>query len=85
MEVLISSPDVNIDGFICLGHVLVIIGLKPYKILVKRYKVPCVVTGFEPLDILQGILMLIKDVESGDNYCGHYSQTITLESDRGSK
>jgi len=66
MEVLISSPDVNIDGFICPGHVSVIIGLKPYKILVKRHKVPCVVTGFEPLDILQGIFMLIKQIEKGE-------------------
>jgi len=66
MEALISSPDLNIDGFICPGHVSVIIGLKPYKILAERHKVPCVVTGFELLDILQGILMLIKQIEEGE-------------------
>ncbi len=65
MEALVSSPDLRIDGFICPGHVSVIIGLRPYKVLAERYKVPCVITGFEPLDILQGILMLIKQIEKG--------------------
>ncbi len=63
MEALISSPDLKIDGFICPGHVSVIVGLKPYERLVEKYHVPCVVTGFEPVDILQGILMLVKQIE----------------------
>lgn len=66
MEALISSPDLNIDGFICPGHVSVVIGLRPYEILSEKYKVPCVVTGFELLDILQGILMLIRQIEKGE-------------------
>lgn len=65
MEALVGSPDLEIDGFMCPGHVSVIIGLRPYKILAERYKVPCVVTGFELLDILQGILMLITQMEKG--------------------
>ena len=63
MEALISSPDLKIDGFICPGHVSVITGLKPYEELVEKYQVPCVVTGFEPVDILQGVLMLVKQIE----------------------
>ena len=63
MEALISSPELKIDGFICPGHVSVMIGLKPYQKLVEKYQVPCVVTGFEPVDILQGILMLVKQIE----------------------
>ena len=55
--------EVNIDGFICPGHVSAIIGSEPYHFIANQYKVPCVISGFEPLDILQGIYMLIKQIE----------------------
>ncbi|MDL1969789.1 MAG: hydrogenase formation protein HypD [Candidatus Desulfofervidaceae bacterium] len=64
MEALVSSPDLKIDGFICPGHVSTIIGLEPYRKLAEVYKVPCVITGFEPVDILQGILMLVKQLKN---------------------
>ncbi len=59
LEVLVKDKKVNIDGFILPGHVSTIIGSKPYEFLSKRYKKRCVITGFEPLDILQAILMLV--------------------------
>ncbi|GAG32567.1 unnamed protein product, partial [marine sediment metagenome] len=62
MEALVSSGEVRIDGFICPGHVSVIIGSHPYEFIAERYGVPCVVTGFEPLDILQGIGMLLRQI-----------------------
>ena len=62
MEVLVKDPKVNIDGFLCPAHVSTIIGIKPYNVIAKKYNIPCVITGFEPLDILQGILMIIDQI-----------------------
>lgn len=63
MKSLLDAEEVNIDGFICPGHVSAIIGSEPYQFIANQYKVPCVISGFEPLDILQGIYMLIKQIE----------------------
>jgi hydrogenase expression/formation protein HypD len=60
-----EGKEVNIDGFICPGHVSAIIGSKPYNFITTQYKVPCVICGFEPLDILQSIYMLVKQIEDG--------------------
>ncbi len=60
MKALLGSGEVKIDGFICPGHVSIIIGAKPYGFIAEQYHVPCVITGFEPVDILQAILMLVK-------------------------
>ena len=65
MKALLKGKEVNIDGFICPGHVSVIIGSKPYNFIATKHKVPCVICGFEPLDILQGIYMLVKQIEDG--------------------
>ncbi|OIP38053.1 hydrogenase formation protein HypD [Candidatus Desantisbacteria bacterium CG2_30_40_21] len=65
MKALLESGEVKIDGFICPGHVSTIIGAKPYEFIAEQYHIPCVITGFEPLDILQAILMLVKARESG--------------------
>jgi hydrogenase expression/formation protein HypD len=63
MKALLEGKEVNIDGFICPGHVSAIIGSKPYNFITTQYKVPCVICGFEPLDILQSIYMLAKQIE----------------------
>jgi hydrogenase expression/formation protein HypD len=65
MEALLSAAEVRIDGFLCPGHVTTIIGTEPYQDVVKRYGKPCVVSGFEPVDILQSIHMLICQLEEG--------------------
>ena len=65
MEVLLSAAEVRIDGFLCPGHVTTIIGTGPYQDVVKRHGKPCVVSGFEPVDILQSIHMLICQLEDG--------------------
>lgn len=65
LEALVNDPLVEIDGFILPGHVSVVIGTKPYESLATRYGVPGVVTGFEPLDVLQGILMLAEQLRDG--------------------
>ncbi len=62
MEFLLASGETTIDGFICPGHVSTVIGSKPYAPLSERYKVPQVITGFEPVDVLLGIWMLLKQL-----------------------
>jgi hydrogenase expression/formation protein HypD len=65
MKALMDGGAVNIDGFICPGHVTAIIGAGAYEFLAKDYKSPCVVAGFEPLDVLMGLLMLTRQAEEG--------------------
>ncbi len=59
LELLLADPETRIDGLLCPGHVSVIIGLAPYRPLARRHRVPFVVAGFEPLDILGAIRELI--------------------------
>lgn len=66
MEALVLSPQTNIQGFICPGHVTALIGLAPYAPLAEKYGVPCVVTGFEALDILEGVVMLVEQIAAGE-------------------
>jgi len=60
MRALVESGEVAIDGFLCPGHVSVITGDAPYRFLAKEKGKPCVIAGFEPVDVLQGLLMLIR-------------------------
>ena len=62
---LMEDPESTIDGFLAAGHVCSIMGYWEYFPLVEKYKIPIVITGFEPLDILQGILMTVKQLEEG--------------------
>ena len=62
---LMSSPNCRVQAFLAAGHVCVVMGYKEYFTLVKKYRVPIVVTGFEPLDILHGILLTVQQLESG--------------------
>ena len=65
MNALISGGDLYVDGFMCPGHVSTIIGTSSYETIAANYQIPCVVVGFEPIDILQGILMLVEQIENG--------------------
>jgi hydrogenase expression/formation protein HypD len=65
LEALVNDPDVQITGFILPGHVSAIIGLEPYRFLAEKYGVPSVIAGFEPVDVLQAIWMLSKQVAEG--------------------
>jgi len=65
IEALMSSPDCRVQGFLAAGHVCAVVGYEEYLPLAKTYRIPIVVTGFEPLDILQGILMTILQLEEG--------------------
>ncbi|MBU0676632.1 MAG: hydrogenase formation protein HypD [Verrucomicrobia bacterium] len=65
MEAILSSPTNLVQGFLAAGHVCTIMGYEEYCPIAEKYKVPIVVTGFEPLDVLQGIYMCIKQLEEG--------------------
>ncbi|RJQ55599.1 MAG: hydrogenase formation protein HypD [Actinobacteria bacterium] len=65
LRALAESGEVDLDGFILPGHVSAIIGSQPYKFLAIRYHLPSVVSGFEPLDVLQTVYMLLRQVDSG--------------------
>jgi hydrogenase expression/formation protein HypD len=60
MAALLAPGGARIDGFICPGHVSSIIGTAPYEPLASQYNTPCVVTGFEALDVLDGVIMLLE-------------------------
>lgn len=65
MTALLENKEIKIDGFICPGHVSAIIGEEPYDPIASVYGIPSVIIGFEPIDLLQGIEMLIKQITSG--------------------
>ena len=65
MEAILSSPGNRVQGFLAAGHVCTVMGFEEYEPLAERYRAPIVVTGFEPLDILQGVLMCVRQLESG--------------------
>lgn len=65
MTAILESPGNRVDGFLAAGHVCAVMGYTQYEPLAARFRVPIVVTGFEPLDILQGIYLCVKQLEEG--------------------
>jgi hydrogenase expression/formation protein HypD len=65
IEALMSSPNCKVQGFLAAGHVCAVMGYEEYPPIAAKYHVPIVVTGFEPLDIFQGVLMVVHQLESG--------------------
>ena len=65
MEAILGSPQNCVQGFLAAGHVCTVMGYAEYEPIAKKYSVPIVVTGFEPVDILEGILMCVLQLESG--------------------
>lgn len=63
MEAILSSPHCRVQGFLAAGHVCTVMGYTEYEPIVRKYNIPIVVTGFEPVDILQGVYMCIKQLE----------------------
>jgi hydrogenase expression/formation protein HypD len=65
IEAILSSKENRVQGFLAAGHVCTVMGFDEYEPIARRYRVPIVVTGFEPVDILQGIFMCVKQREEG--------------------
>jgi len=80
LKALVEMGEVRLDGLIEPGHVSTIIGTRPYEFLSKRYKVPQVVAGFEPLDLLMAIFMLARQIKNGEAKVeNEYSRTVRPE------
>jgi hydrogenase expression/formation protein HypD len=80
---LLQSGEVGVDGFLLPGHVSTIIGLGPYRFLAEELGQPAVVTGFEPLDILQGLLMLARMRKAGaPRVANQYARAVNEEGNR---
>jgi len=65
MEAILASPGNCVQGFLAAGHVCTVMGFTEYAPIAEKYRVPIVVTGFEPLDILQGVYMCVGQLEQG--------------------
>ena len=65
LELLVGDPTLELDALILPGHVSTIIGAEPYRFLAEKYGIPGVITGFEPVDVLQGIAMLVRQLHEG--------------------
>jgi hydrogenase expression/formation protein HypD len=80
MAILSADPELAVDGYICPAHVSAIIGADAYRPLCAEYHVPCVVTGFEPSDVMQGVEMLVRQALSGENKVEiQYSRVVRWE------
>jgi len=67
IKAILDSPDMQIDGFLAPGHVSMVVGERPFDFVAEHYKKPIVIAGFEPLDILQSIWMLLKQLKNKQN------------------
>ena len=81
MEAILSSPTNRVQGFLAAGHVCAIMGWEEYEPIAEKYEVPIVPTGFEPVDILEGILKTVQLLESGEP--GVQNQYLRLVREQG--
>lgn len=83
MEALLSSPNNRVQGYLAAGHVCTVMGWEEYEPIAEKYEVPIVPTGFEPLDILEGILLVVKQLESGrHDVDNQYLRSVRREGNR---
>jgi hydrogenase expression/formation protein HypD len=83
MEALLSAPENLVQGFLAAGHVCAIMGYWEYEPIAEKYRVPIVVTGFEPLDLLHGILMTVEMLEDGRHGVeNQYTRAVQYEGNR---
>jgi len=83
MEAILGSPQNRVQGFLAAGHVCTVMGYTEYEPIAEKYSVPIVVTGFEPVDILEGILMCILQLESGRHEVeNQYVRSVRPEGNR---
>jgi len=83
MEALLSSEQCVVQGFLAAGHVCTVMGFEEYFPIAEKYKVPIVVTGFEPLDLLEGIHMTVSQLEEGRHGVeNQYTRAVRREGNR---
>jgi hydrogenase expression/formation protein HypD len=81
IKAILDSPDLKLDGFLGPGHVSMVIGTAPYEFIARFYKKPMVVAGFEPLDVLQSIWMVLRQIK--ERRCEIENQYARIVSDAG--
>lgn len=80
LEAILTAPENRVQGFLAAGHVCTIMGYEEYEEVARRHRVPIVVTGFEPLDILEGVLMLVARLEQGRaEVANQYERSVRRE------
>ena len=80
MEVILGSPTNRVQGFLAAGHVCTVMGYREYEPIAAKYRIPVVVTGFEPLDLMQGIQMTLKALEEGRfGVENQYARSVTRD------
>jgi len=83
IRAVLESPSNRVQGFLAAGHVCTVTGIEAYRPIAQRYRVPMVVTGFEPLDILRGVLMCIEQLEAGRfDVENQYTRSVRPEGNR---
>ncbi len=65
IKAILDSPDMHLDGFLGPGHVSMVIGTRPYRFIVEHYRKPITIAGFEPLDVLQSVWMVLRQIAEG--------------------
>jgi hydrogenase expression/formation protein HypD len=77
---ILQAPDNRVQAFLGPGHVCAVVGYRSYEALASRYRVPIVITGFEPVDLLEGILMAVTQLEAGSAVVqNQYARTVTRD------
>jgi hydrogenase expression/formation protein HypD len=80
MKAILDSPDLRLDGFIGPGHVSMVIGMRPYEFVARDYGKPVVIAGFEPLDIIQSVQMIVKQIsQKKAEVENQYSRVVRAE------
>ena len=83
MELILSAPDNRLQGFLAAGHVCTVTGYQEYEAIALKYGIPIVVTGFEPVDILQGIYMCVAQLEAGRTEVeNQYTRSVSFEGNK---
>jgi hydrogenase expression/formation protein HypD len=83
LQAILQMGELKIDGFIEPGHVSTIIGLKPYECLSKEYGIPQVIAGFEPLDLLMAVWMLVRQIQQGKAFVeNEYVRVVQSQGNR---
>ncbi|MBN9121103.1 MAG: hydrogenase formation protein HypD [Planctomycetes bacterium] len=86
MTALLEAPDNRVQGFLGAGHVCAVMGTSEYEPIARRHRVPIVVTGFEPLDLLEGVLRTVRQLEAGEGAVeNQYARAVRPEGNPASR
>jgi hydrogenase expression/formation protein HypD len=83
LKALLEAPDMQLDGFVGPGHVSTVIGTRPYEFVPREYGKPVVIAGFEPLDVMQAVYMVVKQIVEGRAAVeNQYTRVVSLAGNR---